>query len=86
MYSSLISASTSLSQAVTVAANNTALLVSLHDNLLAEMRGVLEKAQAMEAELAETKDALKKANDELAALKAMPQKVEVAPREEAYLD
>lgn len=82
----LVSASTALSQAVTVAASNAGLLVSLHDTMIAELRNVLAMAQTLELELAETKSALKKAEAELAALKAEPCEVMVAPCEEAHLD
>lgn len=73
--SSLISASQVLSQSVAAMVNNAALVSHLHDAMLGEVRDILERTQALEVELAETKEALKKAYDELAALKG-PAKVE----------
>lgn len=86
MYSRLITSCQTLSQAVAGMVNSAAVLSSLHDSMLTDLRGVLENYQLAASELAETREQLKKANDELAALKAEPREVMVAPREEAYLD
>ena len=74
MHSRLITSCQTLSQAVAGIANGAAVLSSLHNSMLADLCNVLESYQLIASELAETKEALKKANDELATLKAKPAK------------
>ena len=81
---SLFSASQALSQAVAVAANGVNLLAGLHDTMLAEVRGLLERNQTLEADLEEMRQRAEKAEAQLAdaeaALKRMsrePRKMEV---------
>lgn len=76
----IVSASQSLSHAVAVAANGINLLAGLHENMLAEVRNVLEQNALLQSELADQKARAEKAEAQLAeaeaALKRMQEVIE----------
>jgi len=75
MNSSLITASQVLSQSVAAMANSAALVSALHDSMLAEVRGLLEREQALASELAKTKARLEATQKELECMKAEPAEI-----------
>lgn len=79
---SLISASQSLSQAVAVAANGINLLAGLHENMLTEVRNVLEQNALLQSELADQKARAEKAEAQLAEAEAALKRMNHEPRKE----